>query len=354
MTMQFVAVDGELHIKYDEQICTKCILPRSFPGLSFDAHGVCSYCTDSQEQIDTRKQAITEGVKAALSTASADRSYDGLALYSGGKDSSLALAAAQRDFGLRILAFTLDNSFLSKTTGENMRHVLDNLGIDHVVFRPPRRVMRPIYQISMSLEFGSDTTKYSTGGCGSCISMVLATAMRFAAAHNIPLLVGGWTPGQLTTSPLVPVSFLRDIVDRHFDPLTAASTDLGDQLATWRDSTRVAPVGLVNPLYVTQYSEEAAVSELGTIGWKAPTDTDSCSTNCRLNGLLIIDHIKKYGFHPYVYELAHHVRLNALSRAEALEKVSNIGVHPATLDKLAKELGVNGLLSGDQEGTSNA
>ena len=344
----------DLTIHYDQQLCSRCILPATFPGVTFDGSGLCSYCRDESERIVVAQSAVDEAVESALATAATDRDYDCLVLYSGGKDSSLALSIARRRLGLRVLAFTLDNGFLSAGTGDNMRRVLDELGVDHVLFRPPGTVMRPLYRISMGLSFGTDTTKYSTAGCGSCISMVLATGLRFATAHRIPLLVGGWTPGQFTTSPLCSVSFLDDVVQRHFDPLAETSPTLAEELAAWRrpsDATR--PVGLLNPLYASHYSERDTLAALVELGWKTPPDTDSCSTNCRLNGLLIVDHVRKHGYHPYVYELAHHVRLGALPREEALHKVSRVGVNPDRLDRVADELGVPSLLSPIRPGVAD-
>ena len=31
--------------------CTKCILPESYPGICFDANGVCSYCANHVNQV---------------------------------------------------------------------------------------------------------------------------------------------------------------------------------------------------------------------------------------------------------------------------------------------------------------
>ncbi|MEW2117008.1 asparagine synthase-related protein [Streptomyces sp. NPDC005474] len=344
MNINITTVNGEIHVAYHQQVCEKCILPESFPGISFRADGVCSYCDSEEERVDGSREALDEAVRSCLEGADR-RDYDCLVLYSGGKDSSLALTVAQRDLGLRVLAFTLDNGYLSADTSENMRRVLDSLGVDHVRFRPPAGIMAPLYRVSMQLDFDANTTKYSTGGCGSCISMVLAAGLRFATAHSIPLLVGGWTPGQFTTSPLVSVAFLQDVIARHFGPLQAASSSLDEQLVAWHHTdSSDSPLGLLNPLYVSPYSEEETIRQLNSLGWAKPRDTDSCSTNCRLNALLILDHIKKYGFHPYAYELAHHVRLGGLSRAAALEKVSSIGVRPQTLDRVAVELGIPSVL----------
>ncbi|MGV9384998.1 hypothetical protein ACWDRB_54980 [Nonomuraea sp. NPDC003707] len=341
MNVAFTVEQNEVLIRYDQQICKVCVLPESFPEISFDDAGICSHCRDREEQVVVSRQSIDDAVKQALADASS-RDYDCLVLYSGGKDSSLALTVARRELGLRVLAFTLDNGFLSAGTSGNMRRVLDSLDADHVLFRPPGRLMRPLYNVSMKLDFDANTMKYSTGGCGSCISMVLASGLRFARAHGIPLLIGGWTPGQFTTSPLVGLSFLEDVIARHFTPLSLASTSLSEQLAGWRTEQRgPGPAGLLNPLYAMSYSEEATIAKLAEFGWRPPKDTDSCSTNCRLNGLLILDHVRKYGFHPYAYELAHHVRLGALSREDALAKVSATGIRPALVTSVTAELGLD-------------
>ncbi|MEV0388993.1 hypothetical protein [Nonomuraea sp. NPDC050643] len=341
MNVAFTVVQNELFIRYDQHICKVCVLPESFPGISFDDAGVCSHCRDRDERIVVSRQCIDDAIEHALADAS-QRDYDCVVLFSGGKDSSLALTIARRELGLRVLAFTLDNGFLSAGTSVNMRRILDSLDVDHVLFRPPGRLMRPLYNVSMKLDFDANTMKYSTGGCGSCISMVLASGLRFAVAHSIPLLVGGWTPGQFTTSPLVGVPFLKDVIARHFTPLSLASTSLGEQLAGWRvERHKPGPAGLLNPLYAMSYSEDATLDKLAEFGWKPPEDTDSCSTNCRLNGLLIVDHVQRYGFHPYAYELAHHVRLGALSREDALAKISRTGIQPGTVTSVAAELGLD-------------
>ena len=69
------------------------------------------------------------------------------------------------------------------------------------------------------------------------------------------------------------------------------------------------------------------------LGWKRPSDTDSNSSNCLLNTLGISIHQKKYGFHPYISEVANMVREGVMSRKEALEKMAK----PVD-EELAKQL----------------
>ena len=51
-----------------------------------------------------------------------------------------------------------------------------------------------------------------------------------------------------------------------------------------------------------------------------PTDTGRNSSNCRLNDLGILQHSKRFGFNPYVNELAELVRKGLMDREKALGK----------------------------------
>lgn len=335
--------NDEVVVDYHAQICARCVLPATFPEISFSEDGLCSYCLDEAERVVTAESTI----RSLLHTNrdGAERGdYDCLMLYSGGKDSSMALVRLRRDFDARPLAFTLDNGFLSAATSSNMRAVLDALRVDHVVVRPSRHFMSSVYRSSMTTSFGTDTTKYSTAACGSCISVVLAHGLHLADGYNIPFLSGGWTPGQFTTSPHVDRSFLHAVIERHFIPLSVHEPALGADFEALAVDRSGSARGLLNPLYA-DYDEEHCIRELNEIGWRAPVDTDSCSTNCRLNGLLIIDHLARHGFHPYVYELAHHVRLGVLSRDEALAKMSHLKVTRSAIARIAAELGVESPLA---------
>ena len=45
------------------------------------------------------------------------------------------------------------------------------------------------------------------------------------------------------------------------------------------------------------------------------------STNCLLNSYANQIHRERYGFHPYVWEIANMVRCGAMTRTEGLDKV---------------------------------
>ena len=69
------------------------------------------------------------------------------------------------------------------------------------------------------------------------------------------------------------------------------------------------------------YDESMILENIKKFGWVAPEDTDSNSSNCLLNAYANDVHIRKYGFHPYVWEIANMVREGVMTRQEGYEKI---------------------------------
>lgn len=332
-------ITGGYTAVYDSQRCSKCILSSDFPGISFDDKGICNICYQDEsksENQDVRDSSYNEVLN--LVNNKPERDYDCLVLYSGGKDSSYSLYVIKKILKLRPLALTIDNSFISQAVLPNMKAVLNSLDIDHIIFRPSYGYMKSMYKVAIdTTENDKENIKYATSACGSCISTVLSIGAREAVKRNIPVLMGGWSPGQLTEKSLLPGAFLEKICQQHFTKMALSLPALQPQIAQYFRKTSQYPA-LYNPLYNIKYNENTLISDLETLGWKRPVDTDSCSSNCKLNGLLVIDHIKKYGFHPYEYELAFHVRNGFMKRDEALEKITNISFSSKTLEEVTQEL----------------
>jgi hypothetical protein len=91
----------------------------------------------------------------------------------------------------------------------------------------------------------------------------------------------------------------------------------------------------VHPMAWEYYNEDMIVKDIGQYGWAAPKDTDSNSSNCLLNAYANDLHIKKYGFHPYVWEIANMVRDGVMPREEGYEKI--YGKQPEGLIQIAKQ-----------------
>jgi N-acetyl sugar amidotransferase len=123
------------------QTCKRCIYHSEIPKITFNADGVCNYC----EQYDSMNAQYPTGeegdkiIRAYVAKMKEDgkgKPYDVVIGVSGGCDSSYMLHLAKNVYGLRVLAAHFDNTYNSKIAVENIKIVLDKLGIDlftHVV-----------------------------------------------------------------------------------------------------------------------------------------------------------------------------------------------------------------------------
>ena len=333
--MHFVKTDENfVKVIYDAKRCKKCILPSTFPDIDFDSHGVCNYCAEQEGDFNSIKNQDYV-LKKIRNTP--DRQYDCLVLYSGGKDSSYSLYHIKENLKLNPLAFTLDNSFSSSQVFLNMKAITMALDVDHMIVSPSKGSMKTFYASSLNRPIqNSSDIKYATMSCGKCISFILALGARECIYRKIPFLMGGWSPGQLTERSLLKGDFLKSVCNQHLAPEENKPESITGSLKKFLDASDFPE--LYNPLYAHKYNEDEILKTLEKLGWKRPTDMDSCSSNCQLNGFLIVDHIIKYGFHPYEFELAFHVRHNIEDRDKAIKKIEHISVSHAVLDRIAKEL----------------
>ena len=117
------------------KICSRCIYDETVTGISFDANGVCNYCTLVDQLNEQYKTGTEEGIKnfdAIVEKIRKDgqgKKYDIAVGVSGGTDSSYMLYLAKQ-YGLRPLAVHYDNTWNTAIATENIRKVTSKLGVD--------------------------------------------------------------------------------------------------------------------------------------------------------------------------------------------------------------------------------
>ncbi|MBE0555886.1 MAG: hypothetical protein IH628_01530, partial [Proteobacteria bacterium] len=183
------------------RICNRCILPETFPNVKFDADGVCNHCRQDEPALaeSSAKKAEYRQKLDDLISATRDRApaYDAVMAYSGGKDSSYTLKLLKERYGLRIIAFTLDNHFVPPVTWDNIRTVVDGLGVDHMTLRPSWSLMKELFTVTAREDiFSPATLLRASSMCTACISIVKGLALKTALEMSIPLVAFGWSPGQ--------------------------------------------------------------------------------------------------------------------------------------------------------------
>jgi len=308
--------------------CTRCVLPATLPGIRFDEQGVCQYCRESAASgrgEERRDQSRREFLAMAREKTGHAPGHDVLVAYSGGKDSTYTIHLLSQVFGLRTLAMTVDNSFISPGALDNMRRVLDRLGVDHLLCRPSPPLMRSLFRRSLETDlYPARSLLRASSMCTSCISVVKALVLKTALDMRIPFIAYGWSPGQSQQGHAIirhNPALLRSTMGRTRDTLVAA---VGTAMAAYfPDLERMPdePPCEVHPLAFVHYDEARMIDIISRLGWQRPSDTDANSTNCLLNALGNREHQRRHGFHPYALEIAGIVRTGGMTREEGLRKL---------------------------------
>ncbi|MBN1828332.1 MAG: hypothetical protein JW884_04195 [Deltaproteobacteria bacterium] len=324
------------------------MLPETFPGVRFDVEGVCNFCRDfNRDRLAGQKAEYRRRFKQLVKEHTGKSEYDAILSYSGGKDSTYTLMKLKQDFHLNVLAFTMDNGFMSGRAYENIRIVTGRLGVDHLLFKPRFDVMRTIFAgCARRNIFPPKTLERASSICTACMSIVRFSVLRTAIEKKIPFLVFGWSPGQAPITASVMknnVAFLKLMQKNASKPLHELVGDAVNPYFLRPEHLRPGrwlPYN-IHPLVFLDYDEKTIFNAIDQIGWKPPQDTDAQSTNCLINSFANDVHKKRYGFHPYVFELAGLVRQGYLKRSTAqarLEQKENAEL----IDSIRASLGLDG------------
>jgi predicted PP-loop superfamily ATPase len=312
--------------------CKICVLPETFPGIKFDAEGVCNHCRNfkGEENLEEKKARYRAKFEALIEKYRSKGTYDALLSYSGGKDSTYTLSLLRERYGLKTLALTFDNGFLPNRTVTNIKTVTDKLGADHLFFKPSFEILKKIFKTCADRNiFSAATLPRASTICTACMAMVKFLSLRTAIEKNIPFVFFGWSPGQIPVASSVMKNNpqivkmmqkslyepLYELAGHDIDPYFLEKEHLTDNIHF--------PYN-VSPLVFLEYDEKKIIQRMTQLGWREPKGTDAFTTNCLLNSYASLVHLRRYGYHPYAFEMAKLVREGYLDRSSALKKL----IHP--------------------------
>jgi NH3-dependent NAD+ synthetase len=170
--------------------CKRCLLPSAGINVLVDPEGICNHCR-TYEKLRARLtdfERLRSLLEDRLERLRGKQRYDCLVGVSGGKDSSYVAYAAARIHGLRALAVTYDNGFLSAAARENIRRVVDALGLEHRMVTVDPEIQQAIYRSSLK-RFGLP--------CIGCTFPGMASLLRLAIDEGIPIILHGRSRAQM-------------------------------------------------------------------------------------------------------------------------------------------------------------
>ncbi|MEM1182042.1 MAG: amino acid adenylation domain-containing protein [Acidobacteriota bacterium] len=321
--------------------CVRCGLASNHPNARIEADGLCSECAGFEAYRDkvagyfkTEDELVTI-LGGAGARCGGD--YDCLSLLSGGKDSSYVLGRLA-DMGFKVLAFTLDNGYISEEAKGNIRRITAELGVDHIFGTTP----------AMNGIFAASLERFSNV-CQGCFKTIYTLAVHEAEARRIPFIVTGLSRGQLFETRLTRELF----TDLDFDPERIDRTVLearkayhrGDDAVSRQLDTAIfqddALFERVQFLDFFRYCDVELAEMYAYLDrrlpWVRPSDTGR-STNCLINDAGIYVHKMERGFHNYALPYAWDVRMGHKTRDAALDELDD-EIDVERVEKILRDVG---------------
>lgn len=120
---------------YDEvsqlKRCSKCVLPETFPFISFDETGVCNYCKGHKPQ--SRSSSIAKLKDLIAPFKSGDGTPDVLVPFSGGRDSTYSIHVIKNELGLNPITYTYDWGMVTDLARRNIARTCGKLGVENII-----------------------------------------------------------------------------------------------------------------------------------------------------------------------------------------------------------------------------
>lgn len=220
---------------------------------------------------------------------------------------------------MRVLTFTFDNGFLSDAARRNIQAAVESAGVDHQWFRPSWRVQRGLYRISL-LQSGEL--------CSPCGIGMVNGYLRVSQQWRIPLVLLGFTPGELGTGSPEGIYDGKRFQRILFDAGVVDQRNLRPFL-TYEESAAflieldifMGRLGLiVHPLMYLEAPSEAEVALLlqREMGW----EDHGKHADCLAEPFTNLVREKRLGYPRRTAHLSTMIRTGEISRDEALRIIA--------------------------------
>lgn len=296
------------------KICQKCVLPETFPKISFNEEGVCNYCleykkTEPNPEKEKELEIIFEKLK------NEKKPYHCLVPLSGGKDSAYVLHLVIKKYNLKPLAITLNNYFRTKIADRNLKTILRRLDVDHIMVTPRWSIMKKLYKRFLENE---GKGKFVSEFCIPCNIAIWTTVNRYSELFKIPVIYGGVR--EIESSPPEIFGFssqyfkeiakdvlteeeIKEFMPYEFDYKNASFDN------------ELSSIWIFDYIYWRREEEQKALKE---IGWSKGNNISEIHIDCSLHELCSFFHRKKWGRVRTALHYSKMIRRGDMNREEAL------------------------------------
>jgi N-acetyl sugar amidotransferase len=130
--------------------CTRCCLPETMEGISFDEIGICVPCRSSEEKMHISWEERRKSLDLLVDSYRSEHYYDCMLPMSGGKDSTYQAHILRNVLKVTPLAVTHGQNWLSLAGRYNLENCLQKFDLDHIVFNMNRVVINRMARKSLA------------------------------------------------------------------------------------------------------------------------------------------------------------------------------------------------------------
>ena len=110
--------------------CTKCLLPHTFPFITFNQDGVCNYCLNYKNRSNPKPKKELLNI---LENYRKPSGPDCIVPFSGGRDSSYSLHVIIKELKMNPITYTYDWGMTSDIGRRNISRMCAKLGIENII-----------------------------------------------------------------------------------------------------------------------------------------------------------------------------------------------------------------------------
>jgi hypothetical protein len=338
--------------------CKRCLLPDTFPGISFDENGVCNHCTGYTSEIKQKTTGIFESEAELIGYLEKYKNmsdkYDVLVPASGGVDSSNALVTIVEKYKLRPLVYHNDDGYVSKIATQNVKSLCAKLDVDLVIWQHDMIFMKKLFKY-----VNQSNLKFST--CLLCGTILYINNIELARKFNIPLIINGFSKGaaSMITDRERYVSIVTEVVeevsrsgDKEFVRKFYNKFKLMDEHILFQskddfENSKKSNKTLFIPYYLFKFNKtdkEAYKKDLmGRFDWNPmPASYPRRTTNCEMIWINTYRDLKKMNYTYFTEEYSQLIREGEFSREQAMEDLK-FNPPAGVLKRLASEIEFEGM-----------
>ena len=340
------------------EICRRCVLPGTFPGIGFDSDGICNFCRQS-DQLYKEKLASpgilkkeAELLEALNKHVDPNRKYDVLVPLSGGVDSCNVLITLAEKSRLKLLAYHNDHGYENNTGAKNVIKICRTLDVDLVITQQEALFMKKLWK------YINEADVKGINSCYVCGNIIYINALEVADRYGIPIVINGYSKGAV--SQLADKDKGRDLLETMLEIIIRTGDkeflrqfmrkyqilEKRIQYDSKEDLSKKIKPGkiLFIPFYAFDFykiDKKVLKKKIRKrFDWQQMKTTyPARTTNCEMIWLNTYMDLKKMGYCNYHIEYAEMVRRSEFTREQALKDLE-FNPPEGLVERLAKEVGV--------------